>query len=184
MNKDIIKHDETLKRYIKHDDDVNQFYAPPGKEHYALLSYISHQYNNTILYDLGTFKGLSALALSSNPSNKVVSYDLDWFVDIHKPNNVEFRVGDFYSDPEMLKSPLIVFDIDCEDGLVGKKFMEYLQKNNYKGVVICDDINFVNNSPPYGSSKGNYWHELDQEKYDYSEMGHWSGTGVVVFNAI
>ena len=53
----------------------NYFLEAPGKEHYRLLSYISTLYNGVTILDIGTYKGCSALALSFNPSNKVVSFD-------------------------------------------------------------------------------------------------------------
>jgi hypothetical protein len=95
-------------------------------EHYDLLSTLSEQYNGVKLYDIGTYKGLSALALSSNQKNLVISYDIGYFVTIKQPTNVEFRIGNFYYDKEMLSSPLIMFDIDPHDGFQEKKFIENL----------------------------------------------------------
>lgn len=161
--------------YIIQEKHKNLFIEKEGKEHYSLLSKISNEYHNTILYDIGTYLGLSALALSSNQSNKIVSYDIGYFVEIERPENVEFRIGNFYTDHGLLKSPLIMFDIDPHNGKDEREFVDYLEKNNYKGIVIFDDIHL-------NVGMKQFWNSIIQEKHDYTYMGHWSGTGVVVFN--
>ena len=47
------------------------FTETSSKEHYRLLTYISNQFNGESFIDIGTLKGCSALALSTNLSNKV-----------------------------------------------------------------------------------------------------------------
>ena len=46
------------------------------KEHYKLLAYLSSFFNNETIVDIGTYRGLSALALSYNSSNKIITYDI------------------------------------------------------------------------------------------------------------
>ena len=46
-----------------------EFYGSIGKEHYKLLSYLSTLFNNSIIIDIGTHRGSSALALSYNSTN-------------------------------------------------------------------------------------------------------------------
>jgi hypothetical protein len=174
LNELSIQSDQNLRPLIRGDGQLlNWFFAETG-EHYSLLSSISKLYENVTIYDIGTHGGLSALALSSNQKNNVVSYDIENFVCVDKPDNVEFKLGDFYEDENILNSPLIMFDIDPHDGVKEKKFVDWLIENNYKGTVIFDDINL-------NDEMKNFWNSIEQEKYDITEKGHWSGTGIVFF---
>ena len=166
-----IESNYTLDKYLE-PSWIDMFHKKG--EHYDLLSTLSEQYNGVKLYDIGTYKGLSALALSSNQKNLVISYDIGYFVTIKQPTNVEFRIGNFYYDKEMLSSPLIMFDIDPHDGLQEKQFIENLINVGYKGTVIFDDIHL-------NDGMKDFWNSVIQEKHDYTQYGHWSGTGVVIF---
>ena len=163
--------DYTLDKYLS-QEEVEMFHK--SGEHYDLLSTFSKQFNKVKIYDIGTYKGLSAIALSSNQSNLIVSYDIGYYVTVKQPYNVEFRIGSFYHDREMLSSPLIMFDIDPHDGLQEKKFVENLINIGYKGTVIFDDIHL-------NDGMKDFWNSITQEKHDYTQYGHWSGTGIVLF---
>lgn len=167
-----IESNTSLKQYIKTDELAKLFYAE--KEHYTLLTSVSTQYNNTTLYDIGTYRGLSALALSSNPTNKVISYDIGYYVEIDRPSNVEFRIGDCYNDANLLQAPLIVVDVDPHDGIFETQFVKYLTDKGYVGTVIFDDIHL-------NKGMSDFWNSITQEKNDFTSVGHWSGTGVVNF---
>jgi len=160
-----------LSSFIKQPKDIRLFFSE--QEHYTLLSSLSERYTNQVLYDLGTYKGLSALALSSNPTNKIVSYDIGYFVEIQRPENVEFRIGNFFTDKEILTSPLIMFDVDPHDGKIEKRFLDWLGLNAYRGSVVFDDIHLNDEMKAF-------WASITQEKVDYTEIGHWSGTGLVI----
>lgn len=161
-----------LTSFIKNDEHKTMFLS--DKEHYNLLSTLSNEYNGVKIYDIGTYKGLSALALSANPNNLVISYDIGYFIEVDRPVNVEFRIGNFYTDAEMLSSPLIMFDIEPHNGLDERVFIDNLLRVGYKGTVIFDDIHLND-----GMQK--FWDSVTQEKYDLTTMGHWSGTGKVIF---
>ena len=159
---------------IQSEQLCEYYSSPSGKEHYKLLAYLSTFVEGTI-YDIGTYKGLSAIALSFNQSNKVISYDIENHLNVQCPENVVFRIGDFHGDPELLNSPLILFDIDPHNGEKEKQFIQYLVDKQYKGVVIFDDIY-------YNDDMTRFWNQVEQEKVDLTGVGHWSGTGAVVFN--
>jgi len=147
-------------------------------DHYALLCWISEHFDNTTIYDLGTFRGMSALALAANPTNKVITYDIDPFPTeriSNPPSNIEFVVGNFFEDPEVLKSPLIMFDVDPHNGIIEREFLNWLEANKYKGMVFFDDIHL--NVPMQAM-----WDSITREKYDLTEFGHYSGSGLVVYN--
>ena len=52
------------------------YHLEAGKEHYRLLMYLASMYNYEIIADVGTNMGASALALGSNPRNRVYSIDI------------------------------------------------------------------------------------------------------------
>jgi hypothetical protein len=146
-----------------------------SREHYSLLAWISNQLNNETIYDIGTFRGLSALAMSVNPTNKVVTYDIEKFDMGTFPDNIEFKIGDFFTDSDILKTPFIMFDVDPHDGKIEELFIKSLIDNNYKGVVMFDDIHL-------NDAMQSVWDSITLEKHDLTEFGHWSGTGVVIFS--
>ena len=133
--------DYSLDQYLG-EEELNLFHKTG--EHYDLLSTLSHQYKNVKIYDIGTYKGLSAIALSSNSENFIVSYDIGYFIKVKQPSNVEFRIGNFYNDKDMLNSPLIIFDIDPHDGIQERVFVDNLT-NVGSPVMVLD---FQGQEPP------------------------------------
>lgn len=151
-------------------------------EHYKLLSFFSDLFTDELILDLGTRDGLSALCLSWNQKNSVITYDLS-----PKPvemenfesliPNCEFKqMNVFDEDIETIKkSKLIFLDLDPHDGVQEKKFMDILNDINYKGIVICDDIKWF-------SEMSKWWNEITTVKYDVTNFGHGSGTGIIDFS--
>ena len=60
------------------------------------------------------------------------------------------------------------------DGKFEKIFYEHLKEINYKGLILCDDIYL--NEP-----MKRWWNDIEEEKYDLTYKGHWSGTGLIYF---
>ncbi len=153
------------------------FLEKEGQEHYKLLAYFSTLFENQVLLDIGTYKGCSALALAYNQKNKIKSFDLGNFRGINsKPNNIEFILDDFTNKKYkelVLKSPLIMLDTN-HDGPFEHKTYNYLKEINWEGYLLVDDIYL--NQP-----MKEFWNHISEEKYDISHMGHWSGTGIVMF---
>lgn len=145
------------------------------KEHYRLMAYLSKQVDNQIVYDIGTYKGLSGIAMSANISNKVISYDIVNYLEVTSPSNVEFKIGNCYEDPQLLNSPLILLDVDPHDGIFETKFVSWLNENNYKGMVVFDDIHLN-----FGMQ--NFWNNVSNKKFDVTDVGHYSGTGIAIFD--
>lgn len=152
-------------------NNINSDNAP-----YKLLAYIASKYNNITIYDLGTFRGWSSLALATNPTNKVISYDIQNYLAVKQMDNIEYKIGNFYEDTGLLNSPLISLDIDPHDGPAETKFINWLIENNYKGTVICDDIKL-------NEGMKIFWNSIENvEKHDVSEYGHkYGGTGILIF---
>ena len=150
------------------------FHLESGKEHYRLLMYASTLYNNEIIFDIGTNKCMSALALSYNKSNKVKTYDIVRLLDNNpEVENIEYILGDSTKDTDLIKSNLIFLDVD-HDGIYEDIFYDHLKSINWKGVLILDDIKL--NEP-----MKDFWNKITEEKYDITNIGHWSGTGLVIF---
>lgn len=148
-------------------------------EHYRLLNYITNLYDDIIILDIGTAMGHSCLSLAQNKKNKIITYDIlernHSFFSFY--NNVTFKKMDANEETsENIKLAKIIFlDVDPHDGVQEKKFTDMLEKIDYKGYLICDDINL-------NSGMINWWSNIKHEKYDLTDIGHWSGTGIINYN--
>jgi len=167
-----------LSTLILEEEFRNYFLSDPGQEHYKLLGYFSTKYDNSTLLDIGTFKGCSALALSFNPTNKVVSFDIvpETRQLSHEPENVQFIVDDILKEEYkdlILQSPLILLDT-FHDGVFEHTFYYYLRDIGYKGLLLLDNTKL-------NEQMRQFWDDVHQEKYDVSLFGHSTGTGLVIF---
>ena len=166
-----------LSKYLKSTDDLgfpkSWFYMDAGLEHYRLLTFISKLYNGVNLLDIGSYQGSSAIALSFNKKNKVISYDIKHQPEIAniKIPNIEFIKGNVLKDE--ITAPFILLDT-YHDGTFEQDFVDHLLKIKYKGLVMFDDIH-LSRQMDY------FWDGLKNEKYDLTEIGHHSGTGIAVF---
>jgi|Laugresbdmm110sd_1035091.scaffolds.fasta_scaffold03109_2 predicted O-methyltransferase YrrM len=158
--------------------------SEPGREHYKMLAEISHQLpNNAHISDVGTYYGTSALALSSNPNVNVMSYDIGEFIPkgVKSPlnrANIQMNVMSGHADIATIsKSAFVLLDIDPHDGPEETRFVNFLIEHGFRGVLACDDI-YLN------SGMKDFWDNIPQQlkKIDVSDMAHWTGTGVVVFD--
>ena len=154
------------------------FMKDAGIEHYKLLAYMSSLFADKTIYDIGTHYGNSSVAMSYAKDTKIVSYDIIEMKRLKSlPENVEYRIGDFREDPEVLKSPFIFVDVDPHDGIQEKDFHEFFLEKKYVGIVLWDDINA-------NLEMKVWWDSIDEtqvKKVDLSKLGHWSGTGMIVY---
>jgi len=162
------------------------FNRPPGYEHYPLLKKLSTELNGKEIFDIGTYMGASALALAFNLTNIVHSFDLVHEYPLPKRSNIVYHLANIVTDtPErelwkerILASPLIFLDIDPHTGKDEYIFYEWLRDNEYKGVLICDDIRH------FEEMRTNFWSKIpDEFKTDLTSEGHWSGTGKIQFTS-
>jgi predicted O-methyltransferase YrrM len=159
----------------------------PGEEHYKLLAYLSKllsQVNNSpIVADIGTLYGASSLALSTHPSIQVTTYDILNLIPqngktIANLPNIKRKIMSGQLDiVNIAKSDMILLDIDPHEGLEEKKFINLLLKHGFKGILIVDDI-FLNDAMK------DFWNTIPENltKYDVTDIGHWTGTGIIVFD--
>lgn len=163
-------------------DTKKEFFGPPGKEHYQLLSYLSTLYNNVNIIDIGSHRGSSACALSYNPTNTVLSFDIVNNVTnqaIKNLPNVQFFITNIFDNLSnykdlLMNAPIIFLDIDPHEGYMEYDFYLKLKEWDYQGLLICDDIWH------FEGMRNNFWYKVeDQYKYDVTDYGHWSGTGII-----
>ncbi len=157
-------------------DKVN-FVKPAGMEWYKLLAYISTKVDNSTLLDIGTRLGASAVALAHNPNNKVLTYDVRGCQIMCKLPNVEFIVKNLLeTDMSIIDDiPIIALDVDPHDGIKETEFLDKIRERNWKGILLMDDIR-----PPWNKMV-TMWNEIPETKYDLTDIGHSSGTGLVDF---
>ena len=181
-NIDLTVFDEYLSPKLQNKALYN-FYGESGREHYRMLAYLSTLYNDEILLDVGTHMGGSALALSYNKSNKVVSVDvvvlLEKIIDLP---NIEFKVLDLLEHPdgpEIIHSSRFILYDTIHDGIVEQKFHDYLVESNWKGICIWDDIKWRFNGE-IRQGMVDFWNSIDDDKkIEITKYAHWTETGLV-----
>jgi hypothetical protein len=153
------------------------FMSKSGQEHYRLLAHISQNDDLVDILDVGTLKGCSALAFSVNSKNKVRSFNVGNEFDLnYTPLNAEFIIDNVLNgnyNSVILGSKYIMLDT-YHDGTFEKEFYDYLISINYKGYLLLDDIHL-------NFEMERFWGSITKEKYDITNIGHSTGTGVVYF---
>lgn len=147
-----------------------------GQTEYKLYSYLAKKVGGFIILDIGTLFGGSALALSDS-DKFVISYDL-MKIETHQPgalnkNNIELRVANFMEDDiDYSIINLIVIDVDPHDGLQEPPMVEFIANQGFKGLILLDDIHL-------NPEMEKMWNNFEYEKHDATEVGHFSGTGIL-----
>lgn len=149
-----------------------------GVSEYRLYAYLSTFFKNSTILDIGTRTGGSALALSYNPTNQVISYDLvEHGASNIEKENITWKIQDFMEDETLdwKNIAIIMIDVDPHDGSQEREMMDWLREKNWKGILIHDDIG------PDWPDIQLMWNEIPEKKFDVTEIAHMSGTGIVNF---
>ncbi len=168
---------QTLSRYVSDDLHRSYFLDTDFREHYRLIAHLSSMVEDALIFDIGTNKGYSALALSYNPSNKVISYDI---VDCLSYNHmeeltrIEFCLGNVLEDSRLASARIIMLDT-MHDGVFESLCYAHLKKIGYQGLLFLDDIHL-------NPMMEKFWISISEPKLDVTELGHWSGSGLVDFS--
>lgn len=159
------------------NNEKNYLVEGAGVEHYKLLGWISQQVNKSTIIEIGTLSGIGLIALSLNPTNQVVSYDIrDYkWKNIVPKNGVRRIVSSDYMD-FVVKSPIIFYDA-AHEGKEEKEFFDELVKRNWKGVLFLDDIHLNKEMEQFWK----YVQASGLKFEDWTDIGHAVGTGVVWF---
>lgn len=143
---------------------------PPGSDHYRLLNYIGKNFSGKI-YEIGTHRGASSAALSDWGRKPIITYDISLWERVEFETNI-YRVKNPLEDiNEIAKSNLIFYDTS-HNGKDEKEFTDALVKSGFSGIIVYDDI-YLNNEMK------EFWESIKFKKEDWTDVGHWSGTGVV-----
>ena len=168
--------------------------ALAGFGQYNILAHLSTYFNNNIIVDIGTgHEAVSARAISYNKTNKVISYDTEFCESakghIDRLDNVEYKninpLKDLTAQALMLTSPFISLDVDPHDGIQEQEFYDFFIKNNWKGIMVCDDIMLgLDNTELSDTTMAAFWNGVDKPKYDLTKTlyAHNTGTGIICFD--
>jgi hypothetical protein len=165
---------QPLARHVADPQHLSYFLDTEFREHYRLIAWLSSRFDRATLFDIGTNRGYSALALSYKPSNRVVSYDIVECKALHfaeQLQRIEYRIGDVMGDPRLLTSPLIMLDTN-HDGGFESEFYAFLKRNRYRGWLFLDDIHL-------NAAMIRFWDSITEPKEDLTPIGHFSGSGLV-----
>jgi len=163
-----------------------EFYGKVGEQHYRLLAYLSTLVSNSVILDIGSHLGYSALSLSFQSTNVIHSFDIvdNVLTSIKTRTNIKFHIADLF-DPVgreawkdlILSAAFIFLDVAPHYGSMEIELYRYLKEIGYTGFVVCDDIWY------FKDMRDRFWYHIPlEEKYDLTIFGHWSGTGVYTFN--
>jgi predicted O-methyltransferase YrrM len=157
----------------------------PG-EHYRLLAAFCQALNPSLVIEIGTATGLSALSMLPFFSGKLITYDIkEWHTypdTVLKPadfGRLEQVVGDlgdeafFKTQKNLIQKAEFIFIDASHDGALEKTILERLEKVPFEKapILFFDDIRVW--------TMLKMWREIAHPKLDLTSFGHWSGTGIV-----
>jgi predicted O-methyltransferase YrrM len=174
--------------------DGNDFTRIWPGEHYRLLAALVKLLQPKRVVEVGTFRGLSALALKKflPADGKITTFDVVAWNSLSdtclRPQDFEDdrlrqEVADL-SDPavfeahrDLIQETELLFVDGPKDGVFERKLLQQLESVELDKslLVIMDDIRFWNMLA--------IWQEIARPKLDLTSFGHWSGTGMVEWQA-
>jgi predicted O-methyltransferase YrrM len=161
----------------------------PG-EHYRLLTALVAGLQPSLVIEIGTATGLSALAMRHGlpDGGRIVTYDIvPWQrfsgtvlrEEDLADGRIEQRVEDL-TDPavgarsrELLEQADLLFVDAAKDGRQEAQFLDIFERLRFRGapIAVFDDIRVWNMLST--------WRGVRRPKLDLTSFGHWSGTGLV-----
>ena len=188
------------------EKNLSEYKDSFGFHYYSILAYLSTLFNDSIIVDLGTLYGNSAAALAYNKTNKVYTYDIESRPQaiskfkLKEFKNIEYIITNCIEDnwqrqtdqDIILASKLIFLDVDPLDGNVKgeqeDKVLNFLISNNWKGVLVCDDIG-VEWIDEYRSAAyttlpiREWWESIDLPTFKIiNKYSSPTGTGIICFD--
>lgn len=161
----------------------------PG-EHYRFLAGLVHELQPRTVVEVGTYRGLSSLALAHRlpPQGRVITFDVaPWRevggqalcdADLEGGRIVPVRAD--LTDPEVfeqhrdsLEQASLLFIDAAKDGAMEQRLLDLMETLQCREplVVVFDDIRMWNML--------GIWHRITRPKFDAGSLGHWTGTGMV-----
>ncbi|MDE3045407.1 MAG: methyltransferase [Verrucomicrobiota bacterium] len=158
----------------------------PG-EHYKLLAAFAKTLRPSLIVEIGTATGLSALALKQCAPGQIVTYDVIPWNNIPTSvltkadfgpsfSQIVGNLGDplfFASQLDVLKKAELLFIDATHDGHLERTLLDHLKTVPFEKppLVLFDDIRVW--------TMLKMWREIKEPKLDLTSFGHWSGTGAV-----
>jgi len=146
------------------------------------------------IVEIGTFRGLSALALKKflPVAGKITTFDIvpwesvsDTFLrpEDFEDDRLQQQIGDlsdaavFDLHRSLIQETELLFVDGPKDGGFERKLLRQLETVDFHKplLLVMDDIRFWNMLA--------IWHEIARPKLDLTSFGHWSGTGLVEWHA-
>ena len=177
---------ERLANRFPFPDDIVSLW--PG-EHYKLLAGLVQVLRPTLIVEIGTAEGLSALSMVKylSPDARIVTFDIVPWADYPRSclTAADFQdgrltqvIGDlgdrtvFERHQTLLEQADLVFIDAAKDGSLEQKLIANFETLSYqqKPVFVFDDIRLWNML--------SVWRELRWPKLDLTSFGHWCGTGI------
>lgn len=174
--------------------DGNDFTRIWPGEHYRLLAALVKLLQPKRILEVGTFRGLSALALKKFlPSDgRITTFDVAPWDSIPEtcllPEDFEDerlrqQIGDlsdaavFELHRGLIQETELLFVDGPKDGVFERKLLQQLEAVDFHKplLVVMDDIRFWNMLA--------IWQDIARPKLDLTSFGHWSGTGLVEWQA-
>ena len=177
------------------------------EHYYAILVHLSTYFTDSVIVDLGTNRGGSAAALSYNKSNEVYTFDIainDEATSLFEQyENITYLIGNciennWHGQPQInppglrirplksekeifLSSELIFLDIDPHDGVQEPQVLDFLITNDWKGIMVCDDIGGHSNN--FHPRMRDWWNSIELATYNIvNKYASDTGTGIICFN--
>ena len=188
------------------EKNLSEYKDSFGFHYYSILAYLSTLFNDSIIVELGTLYGNSAAALAYNKTNKVYTYDIESKEEavskfkLEEFKNIEYIITNCIEDnwqrqtdrDIILSSKLIFLDVDPLDGNIKgeqeNKVLNFLISNNWKGVLVCDDIGaeWIDEFRDASYSTlpiRKWWESIDLPKFNIiSNYSSPTGTGIICFD--
>jgi hypothetical protein len=165
--------------------DVAEVLKEPGGGGYKFYSWLSKQFNGSIIVEAGTCRGKSAKCFSSNPSNLVITYD------ILKGSRSKGRLDPISNvvvkqldankiDPQWFSKVDVLFVDISHNGDDEALFLDRIEPY-FKGILVMDDVNH-----PHFTKLSDLFNSITREKHllkgdEPGKIGMTRGTGVVCY---
>jgi len=170
--------------------DGNDFTRIWPGEHYRLLAALVKLLQPKRVIEVGTFRGLSALALKKflPSAGRIATFDVvpwDSLSDTclrlqdFEDDRLRQQIGDlsdaavFELHRSLIQETELLFVDGPKDGVFERKLLQQLETVDFQKslLVVMDDIRFWNMLA--------IWQDIARPKLDLTSFGHWSGTGLV-----
>tara|TARA_R110000744_G_scaffold186713_1_gene306115 strand:+ start:2171 stop:3151 length:981 start_codon:yes stop_codon:yes gene_type:complete len=196
------------------EENLSNYKDKFGLHYYSILAHLSSYFDDSVIAELGTLYGKSAAALAYNKSNTIYTYDIKHQPEAASLfEGEEFRkikyiisncIEDNWvgtqrsdqlakSDKEIfLSSEIIFMDIDPAEGNIKgaqeDKVLNFLISNNWKGILVCDDIG-AEWVDEYRSAEyttlpiREWWDSINLPKFNViNNYSSPTGTGIICFD--